>query len=663
MREWVSTRRSARLLCAAAALSGLSCRAVAQDQASPATEPSAPPADLDPSAPLAPLPDLGVDWPQIGKEAPPATSVPGQSPQPIANTDSAERRYSVALKGLDGLANARQMGETFNSQSVLYEGRKDEANAAQIQRRSEADADLLTQILMSNGYYDADVEPSVEPNGSELLVTLTARPGDQYVFQSISLPGLDAAGPEAAKLRDSFGVKAGDPVIAADVIAADVSLKVALGQQGFALATVGDREVTVDHETHLATLVQPVDPGPVATFGAIHVTGKKAPFGAGHVAEIARFKPGDRFKRDKVDDLRRALIATGLLASADVKVVPQPDGRTVDLVIDMQPAPPRTIAGELGYGTGEGLSIQGSWTHRNFLPPEGALTLRGIAGTREQLGGIQFARNNFRRRDQVLNLQLVASHVKYDAYTARTIDFAAGLERQSNIIWRKKWTWGVGTELLLTDEQGVFDDITQKQTRTFLIAALPAHIAYDGSNDLLDPTTGFRLALHASPEYSGHGTSFEYARLLFDGSAYLPVASKTVLAGRVRLGTIVGAHASEIAPSRRFYSGGGGSVRGYGYQRLGPKDSAGDPIGGSGLAEFALEARVRFGNFGIVPFFDAGSLNNSISPNFGKWQFGTGIGVRYYSSFGPIRIDVGTPLNRQPGDSRIAVAVSLGQAF
>nr|WP_244954803.1 BamA/TamA family outer membrane protein [Sphingomonas lutea] len=108
-------------------------------------------------------------------------------------------------------------------------------------------------------------------------------------------------------------------------------------------------------------------------------------------------------------------------------------------------------------------------------------------------------------------------------------------------------------------------------------------------------------------------------------------------------------------------------MRGYGYQRLGPKDVDGDPIGGRGLAEFALEARVRLrqfgGNLGIVPFIDGGTLSDSSFPDLTDWRFAVGLGARYYSSFGPIRLDVGVPLNRQSGDGRVAVTVSLGQAF
>jgi translocation and assembly module TamA len=125
----------------------------------------------------------------------------------------------------------------------------------------------------------------------------------------------------------------------------------------------------------------------------------------------------------------------------------------------------------------------------------------------------------------------------------------------------------------------------------------------------------------------------------------------------------LGSTVDRIAPSRRFYAGGGASVRGYGYQRIGPRDGDNDPIGGKSLAEFSLETRVRFGNFGVVPFIDAGNISTSFVPRFRDLRIGAGVGARYYSNFGPIRVDVGTPLNPQKGDAKIAVYVSLGQAF
>jgi translocation and assembly module TamA len=664
---------AARLLGAAATIALVPAAAPAQTapfQTVPAPQP-ADPAELDPSAPLDPLPDLGVAWPELNASdtAPPPVAAP-LSTKRQAKRGQADRsgdiRYTVQVEGLAAIGDAEDLLHAFREQSALQAEHKDPANAAQIGRRAGADAELLTELLRAQGYYDAAVEPRTEKVGDELRVVLTADPGAQYRFASVDLPGIEAAGPDAAKLRDAFAVRPGDPVIAGDVIAGGIALTQALGEEGFAEAKVGEQDVEVNHQTHLASLSLPVSPGPVARFGAIRVSGTP-PFSAHHVAIIARFKPGDPFKQSKLDDLRRALIATTLVANAEIRTVPVQGGRTVDVDVRLEPAPSHTIAGELGYGTGQGARAEASWTDRNFFNPEGALTVRGIAGTTEQLLGVQFRRSNFLQRDQTLNLQVSASHQKFAAYTAKTVDIAANVERQSNFIWQKKWTWSYGVESLATDERGVFSSAGVKDTKTFLIAALPLSAGYDGSDNLLDPTRGFRLGGRLSPELSSHGGKFTYARLQLDASAYRPVSDHVVVAGRVRLGTIMGAEVFDIAPSRRFYSGGGGSVRGYGYQQLGPKDQDGDPIGGRGLAEFGIEARVRLkqfgGNFGIVPFFDGGSLTSESLPDFKDWRFAAGVGVRYYSSFGPIRIDLGVPLNRQKGDGPFAVTVSLGQAF
>ena len=659
---------AARLLCAAAALAFVPAAAWAQAAPPP---PPPDPAELDPDAPLDPMPGLGVAWPELkaSDTTPPPPAMPvstkRQAKRPQA-VDGGDIRYTVQVEGLAAIGDAEGLLHDFRQQSALQAEHNDPANAAQIGRRASADADLLTQLLRAQGYYDADVEPRTEKVGNELHVVLTADPGSQYRFASVELPGIDAAGPDSARLRDAFAVTPGDPVIAGDVIAGGIALTRALGEEGFAEAKVGEQDIEVNHQTHLASLTLPVNPGPVARFGAIHVSGRP-PFSAHHVAIIARFKRGDPFKQSKLDDLRRALIATTLVAGADIKTVPVQGGRIVDIDVRLDPAPSHTIAGELGYGTGQGARAEASWTDRNFFNPEGALTVRGIAGTSEQLLGVQFRRSNFLQRDQTLNLQVSASHQKFAAYTARTVDIAANIERQSNFIWQKKWTWSYGIESLATDERGVFSAAGIKDTRTFLIAALPLAAGYDGSDSLLDPSRGFRLSGRLSPELSSHGGKFTYARLQLDASAYHPVSDHVVVAGRVRLGTIMGAEVFQIAPSRRFYSGGGGSVRGYGYQQLGPKDLDGDPIGGRGLAEFGLEARVRLkqfgGNFGVVPFFDGGSLTSESLPDFKDWRFAAGIGVRYYSSFGPIRVDFGVPLNRQKGDGPFAVTVSLGQAF
>lgn len=651
------TFRSSRRAGAGAALAAIATLAATlptapllAGQASPPAEPA-----LDPDSPLDALPDIGVDWPDLN-----AAQEEEANPAARTTTDAGEAlSYSVRFEGLD-VADREALEAQFDALSTLRAGQRETANIAQIDRRAREDADLLAELLRARGYYDASVDPRVTPAAGGLAVVLDADPGALYRFTAVEVRGLE--GPAAAALRDAFGVQPRDPVDAAKVRAGEAALRARIGQEGFPFAVIAEPEVVVDHDSRSATLVLTVDPGGARRYGRI-VVPEGALFSARHLQQIARFKPGQPFEASDIEDLRRALIATGLVSAVTVRPVPGDGPDTVDIAVTVDRAPPRTVAGELGYGTGEGVRAELSWQHRNLFPPEGGLTLRGVAGTQEFLLGANFRRNNFRGRDRVLNTQASISRLNRKAFEADTFLLGASLERQTNIIFQKKWTWSAAINLLASDERGAIGSLTSTARRTYLIGALPGILAYDGSDSLLDPTRGFRLSGRLSPELSLQNGAFGYARVQLDASAYQPVSERVVLAGRIRLGSIAGVSADRIAPSRRFFAGGGGSVRGFGFQAIGPRDTDNNPTGGRSLAEFGAEARIRIGNFGIVPFLDGGNIYRSALPEFDGFRFGAGLGVRYHSSFGPIRVDVGTPINPQRGDARVTVFVSLGQAF
>lgn len=615
---------------------------------------------LDPSAPLEDWPDLGVEWPDLEEDQGTAIAV---APDQALADPARERSYVYQVEGLDD-AGSETLLERFQALSTLEAYRGDPANAAQISRRARADEELLGELLRAHGHYDGLVNTIVERvDGGDYRVLLQVEPGPLYRFAQIDYPGLESASEDEEALRRAFAVVPGDPVDSGLVEEGMAALRVELGRRGYAFGAVGEPQIVVDHETRTASLSLPVQAQGTRRFGRIEVVGTPL-FGPGHIADIARFDEGDPFRTALVEDLRQALVATGLVSTVTLRPVERPQTDLVDLQVAIEPAPFRTISGEAGYGTGEGLRAELSWQHRNLVPPEGAVTFRGVAGTREQSVAAILRRSNFQRRDQVLNAQMAIANIDRPAYDARTFILSGGIERQSNIIWQKVWTWSVGAELTATDERDVDPDSGTIRRRTFFIGAVPAYLGYDGSNDLLDPTEGFRLSARLSPEASLESGSFFYARAQLDASVYHPVSETVTIAARTRLGTILGASRDRIAPSRRFYAGGGGSVRGYGFQALGPRDSVfDDPIGGRSLAEFALEARVRVGDFGIVPFIDAGNISTTTLPDFRDLQIGAGIGVRYHTRFGPIRVDIGTPLNPRSGDPRIAVYVSLGQAF
>ncbi|KQN00936.1 hypothetical protein ASE85_09365 [Sphingobium sp. Leaf26] len=615
------------------------------------TDPAAPDDPAVPQSPALALPSEDDD----------ATTAPAEESASFADA-SEERRYTVQLSGLDAIADA-QFTLRFDELSVLRQGQGKPANLAQINRRMKEDGELLDRLLRAKGYYAARIRSAVAappPGSDRLSVTFDIVPGTQYLLESVDVTGLLETAGQEARLRAAFPPKVGDPVDADKILAGRDALGTALAESGFPFARVDEPEVRIDHEERNGDLDIIVAPGGFRRFGAIQMDDTRL-FDAHHVQEIARFHPGDTYMASDVEDLRRAIVATGLVSSVSLKPVDAGDGEHVNLDVDLRPAPLRTIAGELGYGTGEGYRAEVSWQHRNFFPPEGAVTVRGVLGTQEQTASFTYRRNNFKRRDNVLTGLVSISNIRRDAYDARTINLSGAIERQSNILFQKKWVWRFGGELIASDEADAFSGGAR---RTFLIGAVPVSLTYDGSDDLLNPSKGFRLGARVSPELSFQNTTFGYARVQVDGSVYQPVGDRVVLAARSRFGTIFGSTVEQIAPSRRFYAGGGASVRGYGYQAIGPRyGDDNDPVGGKSLAEFSLETRIRFGNFGVVPFVDAGNISTSFLPRFRDLRIGAGMGLRYYSNFGPIRVDVGTPLNPQSGDPKVAVYVSLGQAF
>ena len=584
-----------------------------------------------------------------------------------------DTHYVVAIEGIDDLTGEDiDIRGRFDVLSVLLAEEDGTANLAQIQRRANEDLALLDEILGIEGYPDAEVYFTLKPADSgTLTVQFTVEPGPDYRLAAVNLEPIRTAEAEDVPVfQEAFAVKTGDRVDHDRIETGRTALTIKAGEIGYPFAEVGVPDLLIDHDERTGYLTVPGSLGARYNFGNVVIRSGDI-FGASHVERISRFDAGDRYDVRDVEDLRQALVATGLISRVRIEPVPSATNPgQVDIALDITPAPMRTVAGAIGYDTSQGFRAEASWEHRNFFPPEGAIKVRGVGGTQEQLLGVTFRRNNWLGRDRVLTINALASHTHRDAYDARTVQLGVNFERKTTLIFQKKWTWFIGAEVLYSDEQGVLDNLTIDR-QTYYIAAAPAGLFYDGTDDLLDPSKGFRVGLRLSPEISLRDGASEYVKMQLDGSAYIAPMDSLVVAGRVRVGSIVGGGdgVGDIAPSRRNYAGGGGSVRGYGYQRIGPLYTSGDPIGGRGLLEGSLEARYRFGgtgmlsNFGIVPFIDVGTVNSGAWPTLNDLRFGVGVGARYYSAFGPIRIDVATPLSRREGDGWIQVYVSLGQAF
>ena len=641
---------------------------------------TAPPLPAAQSAqPLATGDTIGPIAPEDSQLAQPLTpltgfdSTPLQTAADIKGTRAPEIRYDMDVRGLAEL----KLEDEFRGLSALREGKGKAANATQVAARAREDEQLAIRLMKSLGYYDATAVSTLQREGAgdgegeaqagRLKVVLTATPGRLYRLSSITVKADPTVPPDL--IRSNLPLKVGEPIEAARIQGAEANVSLVLPQRGYPFVKVGDRDILLEDQgpEPVGAYTLPVDTGPRSAFGKLTTVGDRV-FDLDHLNVFPRFDEGQLYDSRLTDDLRNALVATGLFNG--IAVEPKRTGRMnpdgteqIDLQVTQTKGPARTLSGEGGYSTGQGVRLQGSFTNRNAFKPEGAIIASVIAGTQEQGLSGTFRRSNAGRRDRTFQVIGSASHQNYDAFDAFIGTVAFRWSYDSTPIWQKKFTYAFGGELTGTNES-VYDFARGERRRaTYGIAAIPAQAVFDQSNDLLNPTRGYRLKLNLSPETSVRGAVRPYVRTMVEGTFYYPFNDSLVLAGRARAGAIFGIERDDLAPSRRYYGGGGGSVRGYGFQRLGPFDPQGNPVGGRSLNEFSLEARYRFGNFGIVPFVDAGNSYESTLPTGKDLRFGAGIGGRFYTNFGPLRVDVATPLNPRPGDGKVALYISIGQAF
>lgn len=657
--------------------------------ADPPAESPPPPELLEQLSPLPPLPEatalpaieLGepIEMPPVQPVEPalvaPLAPLATFDPTPsvdLSYTPATEQgvRYRVTVDGLGGTG----LEPGFRRLSALIRGERRPATAAQIAARTNSDKALMLRLLQSEGWYSGTVEAEVTPEADGEALTeirLTADPAERYSWRQITLDLLPEDRPD---LAEGFGLSVGDPVRAIAVEEAEGVLLRRLREAGFPFAEIGARDVVLDSGRPQATYLLTGDTGPEGIFGPIRMTGFQ-PFDERHAQVIARFQPGQPFDQRLLEDFRRALIATQQFAGVTVTPVDtgarDPEGRAVtELQVAGNPGPQRQLRGQIGWATDEGFRAEASWRHRNLLPPEGQFTARAVAGTLEQRLAAELVKSNFGQRDRTLRFDVDLANLTPPAFRATTVQLGAELARTSTAIWHKRWTWSLGFALGASRERSRAVPEPRLNlpgftvTREFLFVTLPVSVGYDRSDDLLDPQTGYRLRLRLEPEATRERRDLQtFLRGFLEGSAYRGISEDLVLAGRLRLGSIVGADLFDIPPSRRLYAGGGGSVRGFDFQGVGPLGINNRPIGGRGLYEASVEARYRFGDFGVVGFVDAGAVGEGSLPTLSGSRFGVGVGGRYFTSFGPIRVDVARAINRSPRDPPFALYISIGQAF
>jgi len=545
-------------------------------------------------------------------------------------------------------------------------------NRFEARRRAREAAEDAIAVLRSEGFYAYDVEPDVGEGDAPKAIVKIA-PGPRFVLGRAKIdwvgPPPDAAAQAAAQA--ALALTPGQPGRAAEVVSAEGRAVAAVQKRGYADVKAQPRQVVVDHADRTVSPDYRIAAGDIARLDGIQLTtnGRTHPE---WLQGLAPWKHGDAYDPEDVAELERRLLDTGVYESVTVALAPAdkltPDGLR-PVVVSVAERQKRTI--ELGgsYDTTDGLGLDAKWTRYNLLGRADTFSILGRLSSIDTRLEADLSLPHWRTPQQTLTTSAALYRASTPAYDQQGFKVSADVTHR----WGRNatfgltgtyFTWGGSIDLSRTGEVRI-GSLTSLGRDIATVAGL-ADMALDRSDDPLDPRHGWRVGARIEPTLlTGDGT-LPYLKLQGQVSGYLPFDAQgdTVLAGRLHLGSIINGSVADLPAPQRFYAGGGGSVRGFGYQEVGPRLADNTPQGGLSLTEVSLELRHRLrGPWGLVAFIDAGAIGDRQYPDFRDLSVGAGVGVRYNLGFGPIRVDVATPVTGRHGQAPFQIYVSIGQSF
>lgn len=563
--------------------------------------------------------------------------------------------YRAVIEGVSG---AKLRATLKGLSATLARPQAPPASLLHLRRRAEHDTTRFLKALKAEGYYGASVAIEMDPDAEPISVVLRVAVGPVYRLDAVTVVSTDEAiAPPRLPTAADLGIELGQPAAARAVINAEKKLIELLQDEGFPFPKVTEREAVVDHAAQTLAVTYHTAVGSKAFFGPAQVTGLESVQERVVLSQLP-WREGDVFQGRLLRKAQKQLYETGLFALVRIDPAEEaaPDGRA-PIQIQVTERKHRTVGAGIHYRTDEGIGTRFLWEHRNVRGLGRRLRLEADLSQTVYDAAVSYRLDRFRRDDQSLLLTLGAGEISPDAYTSRQVGGAAWVSRKL----RDTLTLGAGLALKL-DEVEQFD-----QTDTYQLLSLPIQLEWDRTDDALNPNQGLRLKTRLEPfvDVFGGETSFIKGEIAHSQYYRLGDAGVWGLALRLRLGAIAGEDLEGVPADERFYAGGSTSIRGYPYQSVGPLVDD-DPLGGRSVAETSIELRRRLTKtIGLVAFVDAGSAFASAWPDFSdSLRWSAGIGARYFTPIGPIRVDVAVPLNRRDDvDDSFQFYISIGQAF
>lgn len=564
--------------------------------------------------------------------------------------------------------------ETLQNASSLHNDREQPVSGdLGVVVKARDDRDRLIAALYENARYGGVVHVSVAgtdidslppnptfPRNRPVPVTVRVEPGPVFTLGEVRLEG-EAAGRDPKAL----GLEPGGNASSILILRAGERLVATLRQEGRPLAKLDRREVIADHATRRVDVTLAATGGPVAPVGAVTVTGTRRVDGD-FVRDYSRLNAGQPFSPEDMKKASDRLRDLGVFSSVTIKEANAlaPDG-SIPVAIEVAEGKHRYFGFGAQVSTTDGAGFSGYWGHRNLFGKAETLRFEGavsrLGETTDVTGldysaGVIFSKPGIFVPAARLDASLRAKTEHPDTYEAQSVTAAAGITYEIN----DRDTVSGGGEIDWTKAEDAYG------TNEYLTVSLPLTAKRDARDNKLDPTNGYTVSLAAKPSYEiNNSTVFSSFEGTVTGYRGLGENNRVVLAGKAALGTLVGTDdLSKIPTTRRFFAGGGGSVRGYAYQEISPYNADGDATGGRSYALASAEARVKVTDtIGVVPFIDAGTVSTKMVPDFSDIRAGAGLGLRYSTPFGPLRLDVAVPLNKYEDGTKYGIYAGIGQSF
>ncbi len=543
-------------------------------------------------------------------------------------------------------------------------------------KRIIQDEQEAIKIMHSLGYYSAKVESIVDKNTFPIQIKINLLPNEQYALTKSdifypesfleNLPDLPAYQKgNLPKNLFKFQLEENSPAESDAILTAIDRITPWLNNRGYPFAKIDEAKFYAIEETKEFEAEIKVNPAEYKVFGDIELSGTDV-LDKEYVERIKTWEYGDAWNSRKLLDLQSELLGIGVFSFANVRPATNTEGEEqLDVLISLTEGKPRSWGGGINYDTIRGVGGNFFWEHRNLFGSAEYLKLDALVWQDLQEARALFVKPDVYMKHLDFNGIFTFKSEVTDAYDTTSgrldlgFEFPLQVKRVDNI-----WLSAYGRV-----EVGIEENNSLAGKQEYYYFGLPLEFRQRNTDSIFDPSLGYNFILSVAPYMGKYKENFSLISSEVSLSTYFPLLpeKKLILATRFKAGSLYPQDAENIPSSLRFFAGGGNSVRGYGYQELGPEDEFGDPIGGASFVEASVELRYKVtDDIAIVPFFDAGNVYSTAYPTYPlDLKFGAGLGLRYFTPVGPLRFDLAFPLSDDHSFefSKFQIYISIGQSF